>query len=1197
MESVNGNTERIMERVRQRNLELNALLDKDKENSNIAPIEQHLEKSSPGLANDVGPSSGIYAKSPMNNRTNDGDCAVAAAGTTPERLARMRSRFSQLAAEYKEFEMDNEWQKPYSKPKEAYVKGISPRLSIGETRPSVLCTPSGMAQLKLSSNGKSPVSRETLPLKSDTKEVTQKMEPLKEETRRIHFANPIADTQMLDYESSMITTMNTVDESTIITGFEMQDTFRAPPVPTRRMFPKSVNGEVDLSCDEYGAHKFTKKKSKEDSNRAGDGQVDMSCDEYGAHTYLKKKSEEDSSRDGDGQVDMSSDEYGAHTYLKKKASTPEKCPSASSVTVISPKPFVRSASQTHFSPVQFDPVKTSSPNCEKRTITMHKKLTAEISFLEASHCEEANSKDVVNEQGNPSKIALTNYSLKSPSRKPVAEETKDVDKAKLSPIRSAVVESAKAKKIAQQLEQRLKSTQSKIPTPVPLIVPSTAVSVTPTTTSTAGVQTQWRGSCNAPVVVGSAPGVPVQPDILAGKLKSLKTRWEFSSMTGTPIHPDETEDDILKAAIRMRDLSLPPRKVNHKPKDPQPYLASKVAQSNRINERSTTCLSVSKDLRYVDESDSETDGRSDDCQKVSVSNNPYSPYKSPAIKVLSRKLSKTAVDSSVPIERSGTNEELNVFDDDKGSTEEVNTSHNVSDLINRAFEFMETTPNKSAICDVAVIGASGVVAPKAEKEHFSPAKQSSKMLPLLSNTNNENISEPNADHAHTDSCGVTTSCSGGALLPYTVSFYRRRLREMRTADSGVERINLTTELAATPVQTVIGAGIYCDVEKGQVAREERRAEMEREVSVQQQHIAQATHALRYCKEQTEFRGSREEVDAQRALLIATETRRALLFEIDRLNRGEWKGAAGPRGTLAISSITVFLDRDYVNSQINCTSNRDDIYYFIVLLRCGCDVQHTALVTSDEGVRKKGLLEFDCYLSMKDLSPDFICVLEVFGLRTKREHISHEVKYRLTGTVSKKQRSKFSTIMKTSIGGPSALIDPSFQLVGRLTIDINTHGRKLHLQDVLLPLEGSIVVKMKKHATDKSRTINRGFLSMYQRTSDGLGTWTRYWCVLERGEMKFWRGPDDERDGKQWLVLLDLQTCAGDGASTVRDVCPYPNSFHIDVWVPKEGSSREGSGKPELEKLRVMLAADTKAHLDSWLEVINETIRHILMWDR
>ncbi|KJH50978.1 hypothetical protein DICVIV_02836 [Dictyocaulus viviparus] len=545
--------------------------------------------------------------------------------------------------------------------------------------------------------------------------------------------------------------------------------------------------------------------------------------------------------------------------------------------------------------------------------------------------------------------------------------------------------------------------------------------------------------------------------------------------------------------------------------------------------------------------------------------------------------------------------------------------------------------------------------------------------------------------------------SHGSQLPYTVSFYRKRLRELRAAETGVEKIDLTSELAATPLQSAVGLGKYPDLKECGKSLEERLAALERDVSVQQQHIAQATRALRYCKEQTEFRGSREEakedhctelccaaiynVDAQRALLIATETRRALLFEIDRLNRGEAKGDTGPRGTVAISNITIFLDRHYVNSQINHTSGRDDIYYFIVLLRHGCDVQHTALVTSDEGVRRKGILEFNYCMSFKNLPPDFICVLEVFGLRTRREHISHEVKYRLAGTLNKKiifstncittpawdiivkkarcflgvgtsyanQRSKFSSITKTSIGGPSALINPAFQLIGKLAIDIKTQSRKMMLQDVLLPLDGSIIVKIKKQAVDKSRTINRGFLSMYQRTSDGLGTWTRYWCVLEGGEMRFWRNPDEERDGKrgllntefeackgfdagninsvyigsglisrgigkmsfaipffnyegvgqievlianQWLVLLDLQTCAGDGALTVRDVCPYPNSFHIDVWVPKERTiEKEGSCEREVEKLRVMLAADTKAHLDSWLEVINETAHHVLMWDR
>ncbi|VDN33522.1 unnamed protein product, partial [Cylicostephanus goldi] len=163
-------------------------------------------------------------------------------------------------------------------------------------------------------------------------------------------------------------------------------------------------------------------------------------------------------------------------------------------------------------------------------------------------------------------------------------------------------------------------------------------------------------------------------------------------------------------------------------------------------------------------------------------------------------------------------------------------------------------------------------------------------------------------------------------------------------------------------------------------------------------------------------------------------------------------AEGPRGTLTISNITVFLDREFVNSQLKYSAHRDDIYYFIVLLRYGCDVQHTSLVTSDEGIRKNGLLEFNYYLTLKDLPPDFVCAMEIYGLKTKQEHISHEVKYRLgsASTLGKKQRPKFSTL-KPSFGGSSAVVEPAFQLVGRLTIDIDTQSRKLTLQDVLAPL--------------------------------------------------------------------------------------------------------------------------------------------------
>ncbi|VDP13167.1 unnamed protein product [Heligmosomoides polygyrus] len=1012
-----------------------------------------------------------------------------------------------------------------------------------------------MAQLK-SSTVKSPSSRETSPVKAVTITVNKTPQPtetVREEPRRITFANPISAIQEVEYESSMCTTANTIDESSIVAGCGIHDTVHSLPVPAARNFKGNKDGEVDMSSDEYGAHTYQKKVATDPVVKDNNGTVDMSSDEYGAHTFLKKGTEKS-------------------RYLSKM--------------------------------VDFQhPVKTSSPNCMSSTITVEKQMTTEIPLTEVNLRSTEKRKDILDELENRAKVASTGAGTsappKSPSWKRVAEEKADGQVKQVSPIRSLVLESAPAKRIAQQLEERLKATQAKIPTPKPIITAPATASATPITPTTPGVQTQWRGSHNTPVVVGSTPGAPIHPDVRGSNLKSLKSRWEFSSLTGTPIHPDETEDEILKAAIRMRERSIP-RKIEQKPRDPQPYLKKKIEQSVQNAKRSSMCSPLSKSPRYADDSCDYEDGKAGDAKRNSVATTGYSPYKSPAIKMSPRRSPVRKHKSPLRVERPDTAEETNLFGDDEESTDEMNSTHNVSHLIDQAFGFMERTPNKSGGDASPMKCAMEGVAPRAEEEFFSPMKKPSVSLPVPPTEENDydTVHRPYEDFSakpHEES-----ESSKGAALPYTVSFYRKRMREMRTADSGVEKIDLTTDVATAPIQTVIGGSFREEDSEDQASREEKITTMEREVSVQQQRIAQATHALRYCKEQTEFRGSREEVDAQRALLIATETRRALLFEIDRLNRGDYRGVGGPRGTLTITNITVFLDRDYVNAQLSYSSNRDDIYYFIVLLRHGAEVQHTSLVTSDEGLRKKGLLDFNYYLTLKDLPPDFVCVLEVFGLKTKREHISHEVKYRLTGTLSKKQKSKLSASMKTSMGGPSALMDPAFQLVGKVTLDINTQSRKLMLQDVMAPLDGTVIVKMKKHATEKSTTINRGFLSMYQRTKDGLGTWTRYWCVLEGGQMHFWRNPDEERDGKQCAVLLDLQTCADNGASTVRDVCPYPNSFHIDVWVAKEGkegSARQSASKHEFEKLRVMLAADTSAHLDSWVEVINQTARHVLMWDR
>ncbi|KAK6745665.1 hypothetical protein RB195_012030 [Necator americanus] len=213
MESVDESAERIMERVRQRNMELSASMEHENENDSMKAEfsaksgDKSVDKESKNSFNEMPVD--VPSASPLKNKTNNVTSDVS---TSPSKTpsSRMKSRFSELAAEYEQFEIDQNWHHPGSKPKEAYMKGVSPRLSMGETRPSVLCTPAGMAQLKTSSTAKSPSSKESSPLKPVSitcNKTPQKFEPVKEDQRRIHFAHPISDTHVMTDESSLCSTV------------------------------------------------------------------------------------------------------------------------------------------------------------------------------------------------------------------------------------------------------------------------------------------------------------------------------------------------------------------------------------------------------------------------------------------------------------------------------------------------------------------------------------------------------------------------------------------------------------------------------------------------------------------------------------------------------------------------------------------------------------------------------------------------------------------------------------------------------------------------------------------------------------------------------------------------------------------------------------------------------------------------------
>uniref|UniRef100_A0A915Q2V7 PH domain-containing protein n=1 Tax=Setaria digitata TaxID=48799 RepID=A0A915Q2V7_9BILA len=597
-------------------------------------------------------------------------------------------------------------------------------------------------------------------------------------------------------------------------------------------------------------------------------------------------------------------------------------------------------------------------------------------------------------------------------------------------------------------------------------------------------------------------------DTRSANVKSLRDRWEVSSATGTPLHPDQEEDDLLQAAIRM----------------------AKSLKQGRI--------------RIRPQSYSET--------KSSVQSSDFRP------------ISATSSTSYIPFTGSIQQEQLFEAEEkrDAAQDDKVNvvgkSSTETNQLIDDAFQFIHRTPDKNSSLMSAILSTPEI------RTTLSPSN--------VAATSHENT-------------------KADASLAHSVSFYRKKEKENRSA---VETVMLG-QFIPSPFSNT--ANLAYSVSKANINErtnfEIDRARLEKAINVQQEQIVQASRALSFCHSTQEFRGSREEVDAQRALLIATERRRALIFVLDRLIQKHAAGGVqhtisdGPRGNLTFSDISVKLMRDFVNGHINY---HDDhlLFYFIILIRHEETVHHTTLTTSDEGICS-GRLEFPHYIQFRSLPHDFICTLEIFALRTRRELLRHETKYHIKGgnSLKKSQKSMLSPGL-VSLGGPSAVIDPSFQRVGYLSLNIGSVNKtRFHLSDTLYPLDGIVEMKVRCYAEDCGTVGYKGFLSLYQPV-ENIASWARFWCVLWDGQLRFWRYPEDEST-KIPVVSIDLRTCACNEIKPIPvERCPYPNSMQIDVWLPSKNPQ-----KPD--RIRILMAADRKDEMHSWLNAMNISLRNLTLW--
>ncbi|KAM7176716.1 anillin isoform 1-T1 [Macrochelys suwanniensis] len=474
-------------------------------------------------------------------------------------------------------------------------------------------------------------------------------------------------------------------------------------------------------------------------------------------------------------------------------------------------------------------------------------------------------------------------------------------------------------------------------------------------------------------------------------------------------------------------------------------------------------------------------------------------------------------------------------------------------------------------------------------------------------------------------------------LLYSIDAYRSQ-RFKETDRPSVKQVIVRKEDVASKLE------VKRNGTSDQVNIKQKMQELNNEISLQQTVIHQASQALNCCIDEEHGKGSQEEAEAERLLLLATEKRKALLEELNKLkNEGPQgkknKAASTPhefapsRGSVTLSEMRLPLKADFVCSTVQKPEAAN--YYYIILLRSGAENMVATPVASTANSLNGDALTFTTTFTLQDVSNDFEINVEVYHLVCTCLFIKRPLggarhttflkcflvlqvqRKDGTGTTDKRKKANKSKVITpkrllTSIttkstlltpvmaspGGPNAVRTSNFVLVGSHKISLSSIGNsKFTLDKVpfLSPLEGHIHLKLKCQVD--SFVEEKGFLTMFEDVS-GFGAWHRRWCVLSGNCISYWTYPDDEKR-KHPMDRINLANCTNRQIEPAnREFCARPNTFELITVRPQREDDREtlvSQCKDTLCVTKNWLSADTKEERNLWMQKLNQVLVDLRMW--
>ncbi|XP_056454850.1 anillin-like [Gadus chalcogrammus] len=373
-------------------------------------------------------------------------------------------------------------------------------------------------------------------------------------------------------------------------------------------------------------------------------------------------------------------------------------------------------------------------------------------------------------------------------------------------------------------------------------------------------------------------------------------------------------------------------------------------------------------------------------------------------------------------------------------------------------------------------------------------------------------------------------------------------------------------------------------------------------------ISQTLQALGCCTDETHGRGSLEEAEAEKLLLVSCEKRAALLAEVTRLRdeRGsaseEPAGADGDyisqqpcRGTVNIGNVQLPLKVEFVCSSRNRQGRPG--HYFFILIRYGpCNIVATPLATAADA-KNGDTISFPTSVTLKDIRSNFEIDVEVYSL----SHASGS-----TCTVDRIStrrwvqvpRNLLSTITHRSNNSLTASTLPalntrrssSFCLVGSHKITLSSLGQtKFPLDKVpfLSPLEGNIYLRLDSEG--HSSVQHQGFLTMFE-VVNGFGAWHRRFFTLEGSHMFYWNHPND-KEAKAAEGTISLASSPSLCVKPVkRDSCARPFTFEL---VSNLQTQLRNEAKETVAKR--WFSSDTKQERCDWMDKLNQVLLDLHTW--